>query len=119
MPTSVKLVKFCLEIVRPILHTVIITMSPIERTIQVSFQQKVYFTRHVFDLSNPLLKDVLLDGQSGDTPKALVVVDESLHIAQPALTRQVEAYFAGFGDGLKLLCPPIILEGGERVKNSY
>ena len=94
-------------------------MSPIERTIQVRFEQKVYFTRHLFDVSNPLLKQVLIDGRTDQISNALVVLDESLHTAQPALRRQVEAYFNHFAGCLKLACPPIILEGGERVKNSY
>ena len=94
-------------------------MSPIERTIQISFQQRIYFTRDVFDLSNLMLKEVLLNGETGQLPKALVLLDESLHVAQPALARKVTAYFARFVDDLKLVCPPIVLEGGERVKNSY
>ena len=52
-------------------------MSVIERTIQVSFQHRVYFTRaSVFGLDNPLLKEVL-GGTSTSRPKAFVVVDES------------------------------------------
>ena len=94
-------------------------MSPIERTIQISFQQRIYFTRDVFELSNLMLKEVLMNGETGQLPKALVLLDESLHVAQPALARKVIAYFARFVDDLKLVCPPIVLEGGERVKNSY
>src|SRR5262249_34636315 len=33
------------------------------------------------------------------------------------LARQIEAYFERAD--LRLACPPLILEGGERVKNSY
>ena len=94
-------------------------MSLIERTIKISFQQKVYFTRHVFEPSNPLLQEVLRDGEAAQIPKVLVLLDESLHLAQPALARKIEGYFAHFADSLKLVCKPIILEGGERVKNSY
>jgi len=94
-------------------------MSPIERPIQIRFVQKVFFTRGVFTTANPLLHDVLRDGQAEHLPKALVVLDESLHRAQPALTGEIETYFAGGGRSAKLVCPPIILEGGERVKNSY
>ncbi len=94
-------------------------MSLIERTIQVSFQHRVYFTRHAFGVTNGLLRDLLLNGRSGAVAKALVVLDESLHRAQPNLAHSIESYFSAFGDGLELVCPPIILEGGERVKNSY
>ena len=95
------------------------TMSLIEQTIRISFQQKVYFTRHIFEPSNPLLQEVLHDPEAAQVPKVLALLDESLHIAQPTLARQIEAYFTRFADSLKLVCKPIILEGGERVKNSY
>jgi 3-dehydroquinate synthase len=94
-------------------------MSLIERTIEISFRQRVYFTRHVFGPNNRLLADVLLDETSKETPKVLIVVDESLHVAQPSLAGSMENYFKLRADRLKLVCPPIILEGGERVKNSY
>src|SRR5687768_17529457 len=94
-------------------------MSLIERTIQISFQQRVYFTRDVFAVTNPLLKGVLSGGVECRVSRALVVVDESLHLAQTVLTRNIDNYFTQHGRCLKLVCPPLILEGGERVKNSY
>src|SRR4051794_1392369 len=92
-------------------------MSLIERTIEIRFKHRVFFTEHVFGLQNPLLKEVILGGLARQSPKALVVVDESLHKAQPALCGKIEAYFTAAG--IALVCPPLILEGGERVKNSY
>src|SRR5262249_12696066 len=91
----------------------------IERTIQVSFPHRVFFTRNAFGAANPLLKAVLTGGEDAPPRKALLVLDESLHAAQPHLRRQIEAYFDAFPNDLKLVCPPLILEGGERVKNSY
>ena len=96
-----------------------LNMTVIERTIQVSFQQRVFFTRNVFGGANSLLKDVLTGGEDRPPRKTLLVLDESLHNAQPELARQIEAYFDASPQDLKLVCPPMILEGGERVKNSY
>jgi len=94
-------------------------MPVIERTIHVSFFHQVYFTEGVFNPANPLLRDVLVNQENRDCHKALVVVDESLAVAQSGLTRQIETYFSTYADCLKLVCPPIIIEGGERTKNSY
>jgi 3-dehydroquinate synthase len=94
-------------------------MSVIERTINVSFRHRVFFTRRVFDPANPVLKGVLVNGEDGTHHKALVVVDESLALSQPELAKNIETYFASCPERLKLVCPPIIMEGGERVKNSY
>jgi 3-dehydroquinate synthase len=94
-------------------------MSVIERTITASFRHQVHFTDDVFHPDNPLLNDVLVNGETRDKHKALVVLDESLAKAQPTLAKEIEAYFAAHHDRLKLVCPPLVIEGGERTKNSY
>ena len=90
----------------------------IQRSIQVGYELRVFFTQNVFDQANLVLKNVLC-AESGRAHKALVILDESLAQAQPGLAGQVEAYFAAHADSLKLVCPPVIIEGGERTKNSY
>src|SRR2546429_594794 len=94
-------------------------MSVIERTIQVSYRHRVLFTRSVFDPANLALKEVLSNGESKEQHKVFVVLDESLGRAQPTLARNIESYFAAFPDLLRLICPPFVIEGGERTKNSY
>jgi 3-dehydroquinate synthase len=94
-------------------------MSVIERTIQVGYELRVYFTQGAFNLANLVLKGVLNCDQSRHLHKALVVMDESLAQAQPELPAQIENYFAAHADALVLVCPPVIIEGGERTKNSY
>jgi 3-dehydroquinate synthase len=49
----------------------------------------------------------------------LVVLDEGIHGAQPDLSRQIEACFAPLRDCVELVGPPVVIEGGERLKNSY
>lgn len=94
-------------------------MSVIERTIQVSFRHRVLFTRDVFAATNATLRNVLTGNENREVHKALVVLDESLALAQPGLARRIEDYFSAHAARLKLVCPPMIMEGGERVKNSY
>ena len=94
-------------------------MGCIERNIQVSYRHRVYFTRAVFGPANDLLKQVLTLEASHSVAKALVVVDETLAQAQPALIGNIERYFEKRRDVLNLVCPPMLLEGGERAKNSY
>ena len=92
-------------------------MSLIQRRISVPFELRVHFTRGVFAPSNSLLQTVLAD--PGRVPKAHVVLDETLAQAQPLLAKAIEDYFAAFADRIELAGPPQIIEGGERVKNSY
>src|SRR5204863_10020648 len=91
----------------------------IERTIQVSYRHRVFFTRRAFDPANPVLKEVLMNGENKDPRKAFVVLDESLDRARPELGHVIEAYFSAFSHSLKLVCSPFVIEGGERTKNSY
>ena len=94
-------------------------MSLIERTIQVGYRLRVRFTHDAFDPANLVLQSVLRDDVRGPRPKALVILDESLSQVKPALARRIEAYFATHSDGIQLVCPPLVIEGGERTKNSY
>src|SRR5207249_10538627 len=110
------IVKFRLEMAR--LRSTLSRMSCIERTIEISFKHRVFFTRDVFGASNALLRDVLNGKDSSVVPRVLVVVDESLNSAQPDLSRKIQTYFEA-SPNVRLVCPPVILEGGERVKNSY
>jgi 3-dehydroquinate synthase len=93
-------------------------MSCIERRIEISLTHRVFFTRDVFGKENPLLLQVLTGERQGLVSKVLVVIDESLHTSQPELAGKIESYFRSVS-GISLVCPPVVLEGGERVKNSY
>jgi 3-dehydroquinate synthase len=88
----------------------------IQRSIQVGWQLRVFFTEDVFATNNLTLRTALADAAPR---KVLVVIDEALGIAQPELARQIENYFAAHVRVLQLVCPPVSVAGGERAKNSY
>ena len=94
-------------------------MSLIERSIQIGYRLRVRFTEDVFAPANPVLESILSEDVRGPKPKALVVLDESLARAQSSLAQRIEDYFAAQGEALELVCPPLVIEGGERTKNSY
>jgi 3-dehydroquinate synthase len=94
-------------------------MACIERTISVTWRHRVYFTRGIFGAGHDLLRQVLALDRSNAVAKALVVVDEMLAEKQPGLIRDIEAYFARHSNELNLVCAPMVIEGGERAKNSY
>jgi 3-dehydroquinate synthase len=91
-------------------------MSVIQHSIQVGWSLRVFFTEDVFAASNLTLRNALADAAPR---KVLVVVDEALALAQPNLSRQIDDYFAAHAPALQLVCPPVIIAGGERAKNSY
>jgi 3-dehydroquinate synthase len=97
-------------------------MSVIQRSIQVGWPLRVFFTEDVFARANPVLKNALADPGSPRTgrtlPRALVVLDELLARAQPELARRIEDYFPVQAGSVQLAGPPLVMEGGERAKNS-
>jgi 3-dehydroquinate synthase len=92
-------------------------MSSIECNIQVSWQHRVMFADHVFAPEN-LTLSALLAGNEETPRKALVVLDESLAAARPALAAEIVSYFESPSAGAALVRVPMIMEGGERSKNS-
>ena len=94
-------------------------MAVIERNIQVSYRHQVHFTKSVFAKENPVLRDVLNDEGPRERHKVLIVVDEMLSKMQKGLLGQIEAYFEAHSDVLELVTAPVVIEGGERTKNSY
>ena len=94
-------------------------MSLLRHSIQVAYELQVHFTHHVFDPANDLLAKVLDSDPDRAPHKVLLVLDEALSQARPECAREIEAYFAAHAARLKLVCPPVVIEGGERTKNSY
>ncbi len=87
----------------------------IQRSIQVGWQLRVFFTENVFAPDNPVLRDALAD--TGPR-KALVVLEDALAQALPGLGQQIEKYFSANAEKIELVCPPLFACGGERAKNS-
>jgi 3-dehydroquinate synthase len=90
-------------------------MSVIQRSIQVGWQLRVFFTEDVFAPNNLVLKNALA---AAAPRKVLVVLEDSLSQALPQLERQIENYFSAHVAQLPLVCPPIVIKGGEPSKNS-
>jgi 3-dehydroquinate synthase len=97
-------------------------MSVVERTITVSFRHQVHFTEGLFAPGNRLLSEILHAGggsKVGRTAKVLLVLDEALSSARPGLVAEIESCFSTMGSTARLVCSPVLLPGGETVKNTF
>ncbi|MBG89867.1 MAG: 3-dehydroquinate synthase [Verrucomicrobiales bacterium] len=92
-------------------------MDTIERDIVVTWRHQVHFTHGVFHPENTLLRDVILASGDHAPHKVFVVLDEAL--ARFGVDEAIGAFFTKHSDVLTLVRSPMIMEGGERVKNSY
>jgi 3-dehydroquinate synthase len=84
----------------------------------VSFEYPVFFTRGVFGLSNPILRDVLAPEACGESRRVQVFVDAGLSDAWPGIREKIHAYFLQNRPALDLVTEPELVPGGERAKNS-
>lgn len=89
-----------------------------QRTFSVSYTHRIYFTRTVFSLQNPLLAELFAPAKPEKGGKVLVVIDKGVAQAFPGLVGQVVAYFSRESLSAQLVRPPLVLPGGESAKNS-
>jgi 3-dehydroquinate synthase len=93
-------------------------MRPIDQAVRVSFRYPVHFTTDLFSPHNPLLRDVLAgDGVPSGSAKVLCVVDSGFVEHHPAVPGAIATYFEPPAGPLTLVAPPVIVNGGEAVKN--
>jgi 3-dehydroquinate synthase len=74
------------------------------------FKHRIFFTRDVFAAGNPLVGDLLTEGEG---LRVLILLEDSIAEAWPDLTGKIERYFA---DLHFRYCGVHILPGGEVVK---
>ena len=78
----------------------------------------VVFTRHLFSPRNPALRAALTRGGGSGRRRCLVLLDQGARAAIPGLPARIRAYFAANGTDLHLVRAPLVLRGGEGIKQS-
>jgi 3-dehydroquinate synthase len=86
----------------------------IEQVFSVPFSYRVYFTEDLFSVSNRLFADLV---QGDKVPKVYVVVDEGVAQHHPSLIGAIETYAAAHAEAFTLCATPLVVPGGERIKN--
>ncbi len=89
------------------------------QTISVPFDYPVHFTRDVFAPDNHAFVDAVTRKEPARRHRLLVVVDDGVAGAWPDLAARVERYVAHHQGRLVLAAPPVVVPGGERVKNDH
>jgi 3-dehydroquinate synthase len=84
---------------------------------QVPFEFPVYFTEDFLDPGNTVLVDALSLLESDKRHRLLIFVDDGIVNTQPDFMDKIRAYVAHHEQHLDLVCDPIIVPGGEVIKN--
>ena len=86
----------------------------ITQEFKVPVRFEVAFTRNVFGLDNTLLAD-LINKEEGNDTKALVIIDEEVAKHHLHIQDHIDTYLNNIN--VKQLDQPLIVKGGEEVKN--
>jgi 3-dehydroquinate synthase len=92
--------------------------TSLECTITVPFAHRVYFTRSTFAPQNRLLAELMRPAAPRHPAKVLVVIDEGVARAFPALPGQIASWFRAESRTAKLVRRPLVVPGGEAVKEN-
>ncbi len=95
------------------------TLPAISRQFEVGFTYALHFTRHAFAPGNDtLIKAISPEATTQQPPRVAVVVDAGLARQNPSLTTQITEYFTAYSNKATLVAPPLLITGGEAVKNT-
>ena len=92
-------------------------MQLIHQTVQVSYYYAVHFTQQLFACDNPLLRDVISGGDMQPPKEILCVVDRGVWQHHPDLLDAISSYCQHHRSLIHLVCPPLVVPGGECAKN--
>jgi 3-dehydroquinate synthase len=83
----------------------------------VPFRFPVCFTRAAFARDNTTVADLLRRVEPDRRHRVFAVVDRHVAAGHPSLARDIETYCRAHGESIRLVAAPLVIEGGEAVKN--
>jgi 3-dehydroquinate synthase len=89
----------------------------VQQRIEVSWDFPVVFTHAIFDPANPVLVTTLDRKSEHRRHRAMVFIDSHVSYALPTQPQRAADYFAAHPTRLELVSAPIIVPGGEAIKN--
>lgn len=83
----------------------------------VTYEYPVHFTQDLFALDNLLLLEIIQNDRFYHPVKMLVLIENAVATAHPLLISQIEQYIQNYPDIMQLPISPIVINGGESIKN--
>jgi len=93
-------------------------LKPIEQSFSVPYEYKLYFTQNLFDIQNPLFRDILNGYKMGKSIKLLFVIDDGVSKNHSKLLEDIKTYCKAHPKSLEHT-GSIVIKGGEQCKNDH
>src|SRR4030095_4967021 len=92
-------------------------MAAYQQRVSVPLDYPVYFTEGVLSPDNPDLAEAISRKEPGHRHRCLFVIERRVSELWPKLRDQIAAYAAAHSYELELVAEPLVVDGGEKVKN--
>lgn len=93
-------------------------MEPLKQTFPVYFNYEVHFTQGLFEIDNLVLRKVIENKHTQTPVKIIIVMDRSVINTQQGLYEKILAYIEAHQNVINLCDVPLVIDGGEPVKNN-
>lgn len=90
----------------------------IKQQFQIKYQYNILFTNNMFDIKNETLFKVI-QTQKNKNKKIIIFIDKTVSKLHKDIHNKIIKYFIHFNINNNLVCQPILIPGGERLKNRY
>ncbi|HIH2762753.1 MAG TPA: 3-dehydroquinate synthase [Candidatus Azoamicus sp.] len=93
-------------------------MKTIKQSFQVKFNYKIIFTHDIFNVKNTNLIKIL-NITNKNKKKIIIFIDKNIHKINKDINEKIQEFFKLNEKYLNLVCKPILITGGEKIKNHY
>ncbi len=88
-----------------------------QQSISVTWNFPIVFTRDIFSVTQPHFKSAITRLEPKKKHNLIIFVDEGVVAIDGTLIQHIKQYCQHFASSLNLVCDPVLLPGGERIKN--
>jgi len=90
----------------------------IKQSFKIEFNYNIFFTKNIFDSKNKLLIN-LLNKENKNKKKIIIFIDKNVAKSHKNLKTNIEQYLDKHKNYIETKCKPIMITGGEKIKNHY
>lgn len=93
-------------------------MKIINQSFKVDFKYKIIFTHDIFNTKNlDIIKTLNITNKN--RKKVIIFIDKNVHKTNENISKKIQDYFKKYERYVNLVCKPILITGGEKIKNHY
>ncbi len=89
----------------------------IEQKFNVSYFYKIFFTKNLFDINNKIFLNIIK--KKKERKKIIVIIDNGILKYNEFIIEKIINYCNYYNEFIFLKMNPIVLEGGENIKNNF